>query len=204
MRKQTSQKNIVGYSVLILIIILLAISSSSLFYKYQAENKLALEKTALALEKTTLVSLIANFSLYSLEYSDKVSAMWDSIEFLNYTTDYTSCITLNNKIAEINEEYHKNEIAKQNFLTNISKNQDCQTAIEKFSSLMELTKTSRANSITKTEKWCYGWHKVDWSDSWAEEYSTPMTLADTEMNANEKKLSEAYSSAFKVCLKQIV
>jgi hypothetical protein len=189
-------KNNLTYTLLIIVIVALAVSTGFFFYKYQVESKLASEKT-------TLTSLIVNFELYSFEYSDKVSALWDSIEFLNYTTDYTSCIARNNKMAEIQEEYNENEIVKQNFLTNISKNQNCQTAIEKFSSLMEVTKISRANSIAKTEKWCYGWHKVEWSSSWTEEYSTPVKLADTEMSANEEKLNNEFTNAVKICLKQL-
>ena len=183
-----AKKKFIYFLLIVIIFILISISG---YFFYQSQ------------QKSKVVSFISDFETYSLDYSKQITSLFEVMTPMNYTTDYTTCIAKNNKLKEIQDLYSQDEVKKLAFLKSVSINTECQNALDKFSLLMESTKQSRLSSFTKTEKWCYGWHKVDWDDNWEEEYSTPMIVADNEMNSNEEKLSNAFLEAKVICLKQI-
>ena len=190
-------KNNSTFIVLIVIIVLLAIIAGFFIYQYQQK------KSCLVSEKVSFLSTISDYEAYSVEYAKEGSSISGILDKTNVSQDYTTCMFYVSKSAELHTKFNEDENKKVAFLQSISINEECNNSISKFSSLINTTKSSRDNWRAKYEKWCYGNYKVSWSDTWMEEYYTPTDTAFNELNANEAKLSEAFSEAYVTCLKQI-
>lgn len=185
-------KNNINYLFIFLSLILL-IGTSFFGYEYILNNK-----------RQQFLSSIANFEEYSDNYYKDINKVNDVLSGIDATLDYTTCLAYLNKYKELHEKFNQDETKKLLFLNDISVNKECNNQIDKYSSLINTTKNNREDWRIKTEKWCYGYHKVDYNDSWTEEYVSPLNSAYDEMVANEDKLGTAFSDAKVSCLKQII
>lgn len=185
-------KNNLAYTFLIGIIIVLLISTGFFFYKSQQKSS-----------SVSFLAKIADNEEYLAGYYKEIASISKVIDNTNYTDDYTSCMNWINKWGEKHNKYSLEEYKELEFLQSISVNDECNNAITKYSSLINSTKDGRDNWRAKSEKWCYGYHKVGWTSTWTEEYVTPLNLAYEELNAKEDAMATASSEARVICLKQL-
>jgi hypothetical protein len=185
-----------GVWFVVIILIFSIICNGLLLYKY-IQNK------NLVSEKDSFFSSIADFSNYYQVYNQEINILNLALDKINLTEDYTTCMNYVGRLSELDTKYKEDDWRTFAYLKSIVINNECENAISKYSSLINKTEDSRDNYRLKAEKWCYGYHKADWSYTWTEEYSTPWTLAGEELSNNEDNLYNAYSNANAVCLKQI-
>ncbi|USN45422.1 MAG: hypothetical protein H6502_05225 [Candidatus Woesearchaeota archaeon] len=151
--------------------------------------------------KDSKLQKIKVFEEYQVDYWEDIEKINDIIYDFEIDKDYTTCIAYKNKYAELHQEFNENEKEKLAFLNSIStESETCKNNIKAYSELIDKVDKDRDDWRTKLEKWCYGYHKVDWSDSWTEEYATPWENAGTTLSDSEDKIGDAFNQAKVSCI----
>lgn len=152
-------------------------------------------------QKENKLQKIKTFEEYQLDYWEDIEKITEIIGNFEIDKDYTTCIAYKNKYIELHQEFNENEKKKLDFMNDIStESETCKNTIKSYSSMIEKVDKDREDWRNKLEKWCYGYHKVDWSDSWVEEYGTPWENAGTTLSDSEDKIGDAFNQAKVSCI----
>lgn len=147
--------------------------------------------------------LLTDHIVYKSKYYDEIDAISESMKKINATYDYTTCKLNVDKSRELHKMFNDDELETGKFLSKIAEYTNksaCFNKINEYDAARTDVINSRKKYNDAFENWCYGYHKVDWSSTWVEEYLTPWTIASDKLSESEKKIGIIYNQAIQLCL----
>lgn len=146
------------------------------------------------------INNIRNYELYNSFYVKERDRLYENISKINITLDYTTCMIWIDRLKEQKELFNSNELETFNYFTGIAdfvNKSSCYDKLNDYDNNRKASSDARESNILVQEKWCYGWHKVEWSPTWAETYGTSASW--NNLTATEANTTEAYYSFFNTC-----
>lgn len=149
--------------------------------------------------------IIKNYENYELDFmrsQKELTSLGEALNNINMSIDYTSCIAYKNKLKQTQESVNNQEKIVIDYFEKFSKAINKEVCFKKLNSFKDKTiilPDLRKKDTDAWEKYCFGWHKAEWTITWNEEYDTPLGNAINSLTEASKKSTEAYNEMIEAC-----
>ncbi len=142
------------------------------------------------LKEINLNDAFKNYLYDNSELTKKEFILSEDLEDINTILNYNTCKAYSEKLEDYYNIINQKEELYLNFINNYqeySKNKVCSDKLNNLKIQSEEIIKLRSEYLDAITNWCYGYHKIDWSNTWEEKYLMPENKAADKLN---KKISE--------------